>query len=340
MTKDKDQSFYYNIFDDICEGSSRISVFGRDFFVKHPMVSDFVKLELVKVKEYNKCIEKGILTKEQLISQMKESGIYPHALEEDINKIKIEIETTESFISSQIRKVIKDRERLKIKKLTVKMQKLQAEFNSLMFDDHADAIADRRSYDFFIFDNIYLEQECKVLAFEDHHEMSKVDLDAIYVVFEVYGTSLSNNSIEELVVADFFRPYYQFANSCQEFFGRPAKDLSQNQVSLLYYASLFKKVFKDHGDKIPDRIRNDPRAIIDHVNGSMAQEEMSQKSESRMDKTGSNFVVGTKFGATKEDYSEAGIQGNFLDLSELTKGGKTLNTEQAMKAFTKQAGVK
>ena len=75
--------------------------------------------------------------------------------------------------------------------------------------------------------------------------MSRSDIDQVYAEYDKYAKKISNRAIEGLVVRDFFRPYYSFSQSCQEFFGKAAKDLSQNQISMLYLSGVFKSIFEN-----------------------------------------------------------------------------------------------
>ena len=338
--ENKNDNFYYKIFDDICKGSSQIEIFGKVFYAKHPLVSDFVAMESFRDKEFKKCVDMGILTKAEFIDKLKADGIYPYEIENRIKEIDREIESIQAYIKTQIRKIIKEREKIKIKRLEEELFELKGEFESLIFAENADSISAKRSHDFFISNSIYIDREFNMPAFPNWHELNKSELQVIYDSYSSFGENLSPDNVENLVVREFFKPYYDFCESCQDFYGKPAIELSKNQSNLIYLARLFKNIFKNYGEKIPDSIRNDAKAIIEHVNGVTVQEEMMEKSERRAEKSGSNFNISTKFGATKQDYIDAGIDGKFMDLSELTKGGKTLNTQEAMQAFAKQAGIK
>ena len=82
------------------------------------------------------------------------------------------------------------------------------------------------------------------------------------------------------------------------------------------YTRIFKNIFEQYDD-IPERIMDDPSALLDFANSASAREEMKKKFD------GDN-AASTIMGATKEDMEELGItpsEGNSLAAAAKKKGG-------------------
>jgi len=334
--------FYKCLFRDICVGSSKVVLDGSVFYVKHPSFNCHIEMEVVREESLKKSIKAGILTRDGYIKVLKESEAYPDDIEKEILSLKSEIEDSVSFSKTQIKKIIKDRERIKVKNIRAKIKFLESKIEEFIIRDTADYIANTRSIEGFLISSLFYDEGCENKVYEGSKELDSYDLNRLIVKYFEIADNFERDSIEEMVLQPFFRIYSQYCSKPLDFFGKPVTSLSQNQLFTLHYGEYFKNIFANYEGGIPEEIATDPRAIINFIDGANYQKEMSEKSDGRMSKnTDSNFVVSTKFGASQEDYEDSGVGGNMLDLSELTgENGGTLDTEDIMLALTKQSGLK
>ena len=98
--------------------------------------------------------------------------------------------------------------------------------------------------------------------------------------------------------------------------GKPVVELNNFQLNLLLYTRIFKSIFENNED-IPEKIKKDPKALLDFANSSEAREEI----KSKMNESSSASTI---VGATSEDLEELGVtksNKNSLHEAAKKKGG-------------------
>ena len=111
--------------------------------------------------------------------------------------------------------------------------------------------------------------------------------------------SFSEESIQHLILEEFYSPYLSFAEDSMQFYGTPFCELTYNQIRMIVYTRIFKNIF-DSNPNIPEKIRKNPKALLDF--GSISEEE-KDKFRSKFDDGDGSTLVGAK----EEDYEYLGI---------------------------------
>ena len=341
VNSEKSEDFYCNIFDEVCKGSSSFDYKGNLLFIKHPTISDFVYIQREVNREKARLVSKGIDSFEGIIASLKESGEWDFEVEDRIQDIGQEIADIESFIKTQFIKAIVSREKGKIKKLNTELDILAEKMAEFMPRNTAESMAESRVNGDFLFKSLFRDEDCAELAFsEDEVDyMDSKERDDLFKSYNDFRLSYSEILLQKVVLRDFFQPYRSHCKDAFGFYGKPVSKLSQNQLNILYYSEIFVSVFKNHSDKIPEDIRYDPVDILAHVEGVAYQDQMTEKSASKVEDSGANFVMSAKFGAKEGDYRKAGVRGKIINPMNVLKKGEKLDMEGTMKAFAKEAGI-
>ena len=200
------------------------------------------------------------------------------------------------------------------------------------FQRTAESYAEERVNDYYILKCLYKDKKLSKEAFEED-EFDNIDSETLTCIIkqysEVYRT-INDNTIQHLILQDFFNLYMPFAEDPAEFFGKCVCELTYNQVKLLIYARFFKNVFQQN-DKMPQDIKNDPDKIIDYVNANENAKKVMEN------KNGKENQASSIVGATSEDLEYVGLKAKgqkTLSLAdEAKKKGGSLSMEDMMKIF-------
>lgn len=331
MERERSYADYLLLFEEICNGRSPFYLKGERFYFSHPSTRDFGAIERVREATYDKYVAKGIMPREDLIRIMKKQGNWDFDLEEEIKQLKIEIEDAETNFKAQVRKILVEKARVKLvrkrKNLAIAEQKLEAYIPA----HNADALSEieySRRFVSLCFDS------ANDVKFE---QFSGEDEDFIRMEFgKVVTERITEDAIKFLSVQNFFKSYYMFSTA-QDMFGAPACKLTNNQITMLYYSSIFKDVFANHGARIPESAAEDPDMIMDILERLKEQDEFENRSESRKGATNDcDVVLKAKFGARKEDYEAMGHQEKFVDIGGIVGDKGTMDAQQFMQEITKK----
>jgi hypothetical protein len=156
----------------------------------------------------------------------------------------------------------------------------------------------------------------KLYSQSEYEYMGAKQISLLVKTYNEFYSNFSEKNIQNLVLQDFYKIYYSFSETTTDFFGIPVVKLNSFQLNLIIYTRIFKNIF-DSSDEIPDRIKNDPEALLDFANSSEARDEMKNKMSGESS-------ASTIVGATKEDLEELGLQpntGKSLDQAVKNKGG-------------------
>jgi len=201
-----------------------------------------------------------------------------------------------------------------------------------LFSRTAESYAEERVNDFYILKCLYKDSTLKDLAYSEE-EFDDIDSEDLFQIIKEYNKVYSNindESIQFIVLQDFYNLFMPFAEHAHEFYGKPVCDLSYNQLKLLIYSRYFKNIFSNN-DKMPDHIKKDPEKIIDYVNAN-------ENARKLVDKKGEKEnAAQTLVGATEEDMEYIGFKAKGEKTTSLAeeakKKGGSLSMEDMMKLF-------
>ena len=325
------QSKYKKAFRDIKNGFSEIKVLENLFYLKHLSLEDQVDIDQIYDIYFEQAKKRGVPTNEETLKRLVDEKQWSNKQEslikqeedliENLNKQKKSL-----YLKSEIIRVNADIE--SAQKRLNDLKNTRATF----FQRTAESYAEERVNDYYILKCLYKDKSLTIEAFQDS-EFDNIDAETLSIIIKQYSEvyrNINDNTIQYLVLQDFFNLYMPFAENPTEFFGKSVCELTYNQVKLLIYARFFKNVFQQN-DKMPQDIKNDPDKIIDYVNANENAKKMIENKNNKENQATS--IVG----ATSEDLEYVGLKAKgqkTLSLAdEAKKKGGSLSMEDMMKIF-------
>ena len=325
------QSKYKKAFRDIKNGFSEIKVLENLFYLKHLSLEDQVDIDQIYDHYFDEAKSRGVPTNDETLKRLIEEKQWSTKQEslikqeedfiDNLNKQKKSL-----YLKSEIQRVNADIE-LGQKRL-YDLKNTKASF----FNRTAESYAEERVNDFYILKCLYKDKKLSQQAFEED-QFDNIDSETLTSIIKQYSEvykNINDNTIQYLVLQDFFNLYMPFAENPTEFFGKSVCELTYNQVKLLIYSRFFKNVFQQN-DKMPQDIKNDPDKIIDYVN---ANENAKKVIENKNNKENQATSI---VGATSEDLEYVGLKAKgqkTLSLAdEAKKKGGSLSMEDMMNIF-------
>lgn len=326
------QSKFKKAFRDIKNGFSEIKVLENLFYLKHLSLEDQVDIDQIYDHYFEQAKNRGVPTNDETLKRLIEEKQWTKSQESLIKQEENLIENFHKqkkclFLKSEIMRVNADIE--SAQKRLNDLKNTRASF----FQRTAESYAEERVNDYYILKCLYKDRLLSIPAFREE-EFDEIDAEVLGIIIRQYSEiykNINDNTIQYLVLQDFFNLYMPFAENPTEFYGKSVCDLTYNQVKLLIYARFFKNVFQQN-DKMPQEIKNDPDKIIDYVN---ANENAKKAIENKNNKENQATSI---VGATSEDLEYVGLKAKgqkTLSLAdEAKKKGGSLNMDDMMKLFS------
>lgn len=328
---DNDDNFYISLYSDIINGFSKIKWKSHFIYIKHHSLNEMNLLNQY-LKEYKEMYKKrGFQTEEELIEDAIKRKDWKREDEEFIKSQEQRIDSLTKAANKISVPSHRERQFAFIKKIKdeIKDKKEQRSiFTKNSLDNIAYAVANNK----FMEEIIFLDEDFKIKAI-DSEDIEDDEYDYMQKQQLEYYGKFSDDNISKLVLRDFFLPYMDFTKSCQDFFGKPACQMTFFQSKLLSYSNMFTRIFENTSD-IPDFIRKDPEAIIQFVKNKREQE-ANPKSNSRPTRHNhktADASARTVFGASNDDIDKmASRDEKKVNLhEEIKKKGGKLNMQQMM----------
>jgi hypothetical protein len=325
------QSKYKKAFRDIKNGFSEIKVLENLFYLKHLSLEDQVDIDQIYDHYFDEAKSRGVPTNDETLKRLIEEKQWTNRQESLIKQEEDLIENFQKqkkilFLKSEILRINADIESAQKRLYDLKNTK------AAFFNRTAESYAEERVNDFYILKCLYKDKKLSVVAFEED-QFDDIDSETLTCIIKQYSEvykNINDNTIQHLVLQDFFNLYMPFAENPNEFFGKSVCELTYNQVKLLIYARFFRNIFQQN-DKMPQEIKNDPDKIIDYVN---ANENAKKAIENKNNKENQATSI---VGATSEDLEYIGIKAKgqkTLSLAdEAKKKGGSLSMDDMMKLF-------
>ena len=320
-------SSYRRIFRDIVRGYSSTTYFDKTVYIKHLSPHDQVELEEIEEKYFNRALNRGVPTEEDMLVFLDSDQQWTKADEDKIEKSKILIKSLEKGRTKMLLKKQVDSQTKLITKEENLLAAKQLEKADLL-GNTCEKYAKDRLHDFYMIKSFFKDGELKESLYseEEFDFIEGEDLKKLIHSYNKIFDLFSEESIQYTILDDFFAPYLGFAEDSTQFFGIPFCHLTYNQVRLIVYARVFKNIF-DYNENIPEQIKKDPKKLLDY--GSISKEEREKMKEKISGGDGSTLV-----GATDEDYEFLGVEkptGSISLHEEAKKKGGTLEMKDLMK---------
>jgi hypothetical protein len=325
------QSNYKKIFRDVKNGFSEVKILENLFYLKHMSFEDQVDIDTIYDKYFEQAKLKGVPTHKETLERLIEEDEWSNKKEREISQQEDFIDNLVKqkkalYLKSEILRVNKDLEEAQ-KKLS-ELKNVRAMF----FSRTAESYAEERVNDYYIIKCLYKDKKLQEPAFSIN-EFDDIDSEQLFAIIKEYNRvykQINDDSIQRIVLQDFFNLFMPFAENPIEFYGRPICELSYNQLKLLVYSRFFKNVFQQN-ENMPPEIKADPDKIIDYVNANDNAKRMKEKNFNK--ENSAESIVG----ATKEDLEYLNItkpgQKTLSLAEEAKKKGGSLSMDDMMKLF-------
>ena len=328
-TSDKNGTLYRKIFRDIVQGFTKVLNNEEVIYIKHLTAHDQVDIEDIEYDFFLKAKNRGLKTEEEALIELKKDQAWTDEDEKFISTQKAYIENLYKGKSQLILKSQIDNQEKLIEKELEKLDKKLNEKAELL-GETCEKYSKKRSNDFYITKSFYKDSSLtnKLYGEKEFDEVDYTRLSELVSIHNNHFKVFSEDNIQKMILEDFFFAYMSFSEDPMQFFGEPVCRLTNHQIKLMVFSRIFKSIF-DNNENIPEKIRKDPKALIDFASTASKGKETLDKHE---EKGGATTVVG----ATKEDYEYMGVNptkttgGVSLHEKAKEKGG-TLNMNDLMK---------
>jgi hypothetical protein len=314
-------------FRDIVHGFSPEEYRGELIYIKHLSPHDQVELEDLTEIYQSQAEERGLPTEAQMLDFLEKEGSWTREDDKKVEAIEGFISLLQSSKAKIVLKSAIDQQNELILKEEAKLSaKLQQKDD--LIGNTCERYAQQRTNDFYILKSFYSDRELKypLMSEGEYNELTAPDLAILVRLYNDVFASFSEESIQYLILEEFYQPYLSFSDDSMQFYGIPFCLLTYNQVRMIVYTRIFKSIYENNNN-IPEKVRNDPKALLDY--GSISDEEKEKMKERFESSDGATLV-----GAKKEDYEYLGIKppsgGVDLHAAAKKKGG-SLNMEDMMK---------
>ena len=322
-----DSTTHRRVFRDIVRGYSSSTLNDRLIYIKHLTPHDQVELEEIEEKYYNMALRKGVPNEEDMLVYLADEGQWTEEDEKFIEDKEFFIKSLEKGRTKMVLKQQMGAQNKIIEEETKLLQEKRDQKVSLI-GNTCEKYAKDRINDFYMIKSFFKDPKLKKPLFSEDQfdEIEGKELNDVVVSYNNIFLNFSEENIQHTILDDFYSPYLSFCEDSVQFYGKPFCELTYNQIRLIVYSRIFKNIF-DQNENIPDKIKEDPKKLLDY--GSISSEER-EKMRSKI----SGGDGGTLVGATKEDYEYLGVEQpvGTIDLNEeARKKGGQLNMEDLMK---------
>jgi hypothetical protein len=262
-----------------------------------------------------------------MLQILLEGGDWTADDEKEVERQERFINTMEESKRKLVLKSAQDQQNAIIERETLKLNKKLQERVDLL-GTTCEKYAEQRTHDFYILRSFQKDKSGDIPLYteEEYNELDQAYIVSLVSLYNDIFNSFTEESIQYLVLEEFYQPYLGFSDDSMQFYGIPFCELTYNQIRMLVYTRIFKNIYENN-QNIPEKIKKDPKALLDY--GSISDEE-KEKMKSRFDGADGATLVG----ATPEDYEYLGItqpsQGVSLHEEAKKKGG-SLTMKDMMK---------
>ena len=313
-------------FRDIVKGFSPAEIDDKTVYIKHLTPHDQVELEDVERHYYQIAESRGLPTEEEMLAFLKQEGDWTDSDEREISKLEGFIESLQKSKVNLVLKSAQDQQSELIKKEIGKLNKKLNQKKDLL-GNTCEEYGRNRAHDFYILKSFYSDKKFKrsLYSEDQYNELTQPEVSNLVSVYNKIFSSFSEESVQYLVLEDFYQPYLNFGEDSIQFYGKAFCELTYNQVRMIVYTRIFKNIFENNLN-IPEGIKKDPSALLDYGSISDAEKE---KVQAKFDESAGSTIVG----ASEEDYEYLGVKqaGGVSLHEEAKKKGGSLSMQDMMK---------
>jgi hypothetical protein len=321
---------YISLISEIFQGYTELSYKGDSVFLRHINIHDQNRLSKLVEKITAEKIARGIPSEKDRLDQLKQDKEWT-----DDDELKIaEIENyVKNLLQSKKKYALPSQQKEAQKLIDEEAAKLNdlRQKKRLLIGPTAEDFAARKANEEFLRHLIYSDENCSRLHFSDEEfgAIEPVDLNSIYDGYQRMMTRFSDENVQKAVLCDFFNMYLPFCEKPWDFYGVPLIKSSVFQQKVLVYGRMFLNIFQNV-EKIPDHIRQDPKALLDFADSSRNKDKAQSKNSAKEGST--SFVMGTREDA---EY----MAGDGVEVGDLAEELKANNGFMDQETLLKRLGV-
>ncbi len=314
-----DSRNYRKIFKEISEGFSSYFIGEERRYIKHQSFHDVVDFDDIYDMHLERAQKKGLPTEAEIFEELKKDEVWTEKDDAEIEKQSFYVDSLIKNKKNIYLKSALDQINKQITEAEEKLSRIQSKKQDLV-SNSADKYALSRANDFYIVNSFYKDKglQEKLYSEKEFEYASTTEVSNLVVTYNEFHKAFSDNNIKHLAIQDFYKSYYSFIENLTDFFGKPVVELTNFQLNLTLYTKIYKNIFEQYSEDIPERIKNDPDGLLDFANSSESREKIKQEISKD---SGASTIVG----ATKEDMDELGLsqpkQGRTLEDLAKEKGG-------------------
>lgn len=327
-----------HLYKDIINGYSYVPE-GK-IYVRHLKEKDVGEIEEKRLNLKRQAMDEGLEDEDEKIKLLIDNEIWSYEKENDINKLKGEIETLQETRG----KLVLGKQ---IKQIKSKIKKKEKLYSDLMNERvsqvgfTAETYSDKKINEEIVRILFSKDKEFSTPFFsqEEFEELSTPDLDAYTTLYTSVNFQYSEKIIKKISICPFFlNAFFVCENNSNQFFGKPVVELTNYQIDVFSYGRYFKGIMAEC-ERPPKDLHDDPEKLIEYYELARSSKEAKEKRQSGSNKQ-SEFMGSTVFGASKEELvSIAGGEGGggeLVDLSREVEGsGKDLGLNEFLKMHKK-----
>lgn len=297
-----EQSEYRRNFVEIIDGCSTAFINHKRVFIQHKKISDVVDYDLIYKNFLDYAVGKGMPQQSDVLDEQIEAGEWDPQDDETIVEKEHFIKNLNATKSEMVLQSVKDTLQSQIEEAESHVKALKLK-KDIILANSAERYATNRANDYYIMRSFYkdVEQKEPLYTEEEFEFLEDKQLKSMISSYNEFNDRFSEESIMHLAIQDFFKTYYTFSETSNDFYGKPVVQLTNFQLHLLIYTKIFKNIFENNKD-IPERVKKNPTALLDFAEGKQGREKMEQKLKNK------GSAVSSIVGATKEDYKDLGVE--------------------------------
>ena len=200
-------------FRDIVKGFSPAEVGDRTVYIKHLSPHDQVELEDVEHHYFKIAESRGLPTEEEMLLFLEQEGDWTDKDEAEIKKLENFIESLQKSKSNLVLKSAQEQQSELIKKENEKLNKKLNQKKDLL-GNTCEEYGKNKAHDFYILKSFYRDRKLKkpLYSEDQYNELTQPQVSELVGVYNEVFVSFSEESVQYMVLEDFYQPYLNFSD--------------------------------------------------------------------------------------------------------------------------------
>lgn len=260
---------YSDIYNDITQGFSEKTIFGKKYFFKHPTQNEHFEIYSRYTFVLNDAKKRGLLTEEEKIKQAISDGWWTSGKENRFLQLRDSIASLKKTKENVLVSTQKDQVQQQIDRNNAILITFTKERNEII-GYTAEKYSNERVYDEILLASTFKNRELTERVFDNADEYYYLSDDIIEKVrseFHENSDLLTGDIVKYIAASAFFQNMLYVTNECDafHFWGKPVSKCTKYQIDLLINGKIYKNAVKNEaeaGKSIPNDIMSDPVKFV------------------------------------------------------------------------------